>query len=452
MAKRNCHMIILAAGEGSRMKSRTPKVMHQLAGAPMVTHILRTAKRAGACKLDVVVGPNMKELASLTISTVHGTGIHVQEERLGTAHAVLAARPSLEKKSDEVIILYGDTPLISGHTISRLRDVIAAGADVAVLGFYTAKPEGYGRLLTGDNDKLLAIREHADASQAEREITFCNSGVMAFNGEKILGLLDKIGNDNPKGEFYLTDAVEIANGDGLNVVAIEGEEAEILGINSPAQLAEVEAIIQGKLRRRALENGTRMVAPETVYLSYDTELGSDVSIEPNVFFGPNVKVADGVTIKAFSHLEGATIEEFAVVGPFARLRPGAHIGNSAHIGNFVEVKNSDVQRGAKVGHLTYLGDATVGTQANIGAGTITCNYDGHLKHRTRIGENAFIGSNSSLVAPVTIGDGAYVGSGSVITRDVEPDALVVERGEQTIKSGWAAQQRARMAVTDETGE
>ena len=444
MTERTCQAIVLAAGVGTRMKSRIPKVMHKIAGRPMLMQVMKTAEAAGASRMDVVIGPHMKDVTKVIVSTVNGSVTHVQEERLGTAHAVLSARKSLEKPSDDILVLYGDTPLIRRATLELLRGELAGGADVAVLGFNTDQPEGYGRLILDDTGRLTDIREEKDATEEERQITFCNSGVMAFAGVHILEILTQIGNDNAKGEYYLTDAVEVARRMGLRVTAITGDEQEVLGVNTRAQLVEAETNMQNRLRSRALDGGVTMTAPDTVFLSFDTKLGADVTVEPHVFFATGVTVEEGATIKAFSHLEGATVSRNASVGPFARLRPGANIGESARIGNFVEVKNSDIQKGAKAGHLAYLGDATVGENANIGAGTITCNYDGYLKHRTRIGNDAFIGSNSSLVAPVTIGDGAYVGSGSVITRDVEPNALAVERGKQVVKSGWAAEQHARM--------
>lgn len=450
MTQRDCRIIVLAAGEGTRMRSDIPKIMHRIAGQPMLSLVLHTAENAGATQIDAVIGPNMKNVAAFIVATVHGTRVHVQKERLGTAHAVLSARASLEKATDDVVVLYGDTPLLTEDTILRMRQALADGADVAVLGFHTSNPYGYGRLIVSDDNKLLAIKEHQDASPEELEIDFCNSGVMAFNGHRILDLLDQIGTDNSKGEYYLTDAVEIANEMGLRAVAVTGDETQILGVNSRRQLAEAESIMQNKLRSAALDLGVTLVAPETVFLSPDTQLAPDVVIEPNVFFGPKVIIERGATIRAFSHLEGASVGEDCVIGPYARLRPGAKIKKSARVGNFVEIKNADIMEGAKVSHLSYIGDASVGVEANIGAGTITSNYDGFLKHRTRIGNGTFIGSNSSLVAPVTIGDGAVVGSGSVITRDVEPNALAVARGEQTVKSGWAAERRARMNVIDGT--
>jgi bifunctional UDP-N-acetylglucosamine pyrophosphorylase / glucosamine-1-phosphate N-acetyltransferase len=337
-------------------------------------------------------------------------------------------------------VMFADTPLIRSETLARLRHALKEGAAVAVLGFTPADPHGYGRLILNGND-LVAIREERDASPEERRITFCNGGLMALSGSHALAILERIGNDNAKGEYYLTDAVAIARDMGLKAVAIETSEDDVRGINTKGQLAEAEAVLQRRLRAAAMEAGVTLVAPETVFLSADTKLGRDVTIEPNVVFGPGVTVEDGATIRSFSHLEGARVGKGARIGPFARLRPGADLGEDVHIGNFVEVKAATIEAGAKANHLAYIGDAKVGAGSNIGAGTITCNYDGFAKHRTDIGKGAFIGSNSSLVAPVTIGDGAYVGSGSVVTKDVPADALAVERSEQQIKAGWAKRWR-----------
>jgi bifunctional UDP-N-acetylglucosamine pyrophosphorylase / glucosamine-1-phosphate N-acetyltransferase len=444
MTTRTCQAIILAAGEGTRMKSRQPKVLHELAGKTMLGHVLALVKAVGANRCDVVVGPDMASVADLVNREAPDARIFIQTERLGTGHAVLAARDALETPSDDVLILYGDTPLVTTQSLEKMREGLAKDSAIAVLGFRTDDPGGYGRLITDNNGNLLAIREDKDATTAEREIDFCNSGVMAFDGKSILALLESVGKENVKGEYYLTDTVEIARQNGDKVVAIEGSEDEVLGINSRGQLAEAELIAQRKLRKKALAAGVTMISPETVFLASDTELSADVVIEPNVFFGPGVKVGEGATIRAFSHIEGAVIGDSVVVGPFARLRPGAKLGKGSKIGNFVEVKNAEFGEGAKANHLAYIGDAQVGDAANIGAGTITCNYDGYRKHRTEIGHGAFIGTNSSLVAPVKIGDGAYIGSGSVITRDVESDALAVARGKQISRSGWAKKMREKM--------
>jgi bifunctional UDP-N-acetylglucosamine pyrophosphorylase/glucosamine-1-phosphate N-acetyltransferase len=370
-----------------------------------------------------------------------GASIFVQAERRGTAHAVLAARSALSRGFDDIVVAFGDTPLLRPETFTSLRKALADGASVVVLGFRPADPTGYGRLLMQGHD-LVAVREEKDASDAERRIGLCNAGLMALAGEHALAILDRIGDANAKREFYLTDAVEIARSLGLRTAVVEAQEGEVRGINTKAQLAEAEAELQQRLRRAAMDGGTTMVAPETVFLSADTKLGADVTIEPYVVFGPGVVVEDGAQIRSFSRLEGAHVGPRAIVGPFARLRPGARLGADVHIGNFVEVKEATVETGAKANHLAYIGDARVGEGANIGAGTITCNYDGKHKHRTDIGKGAFIGSNSALVAPVSIGDGAYVGSGSVITDDVPAGALALGRSRQVVKEGWAALLRA----------
>ena len=436
MTDRSCLYVVLAAGEGTRMRSALPKVMHPVAGEPMLGHVLETiGETTGEASIAAVIGPGMDGVRQFLGRKSPSASVHVQTERLGTAHAVLAARAALAADRD-TIVLYGDTPLVTAETIDRLRRALADGADVAVLGFDAADPSGYGRLIMEGN-RLLAIREERDASGEEKQITFCNSGVIAFKKGLIAELLDAIGNDNAKGEYYLTDAIEIAVARGLKTAAVACPEAEVQGVNTRAQLASAEAAMQARLRAAALEGGATLVAPETVFLSRDTRIGQDVLIEPNVFFGPKSTVADGATVRAFSHIEGATVASGAVVGPYARLRPGATIGEGAKIGNFVEVKAATVEDGAKINHLSYVGDARVGAGANVGAGTITCNYDGHNKHHTDIGAGAFIGSNSALVAPVSIGEGAYVASGSVITKDVAPGALAFGRARQTEKPGGA---------------
>jgi bifunctional UDP-N-acetylglucosamine pyrophosphorylase/glucosamine-1-phosphate N-acetyltransferase len=440
MSSRTCLAIVLAAGEGTRMRSWLPKVLHKVAGRSLVAHVLHALRGAGGGQTAVVVGPDREDVAAEARREMPGAEIFVQDERRGTAHAVLAARAALEKGADDILIVFGDTPLILPQTLAKLRQALAEGAAVAVLGFRPLDPTGYGRLVT-QGSELLAIVEHADATEAQRSIALCNGGLMAFNGKQALSILDKIGNDNRKGEFYLTDAVEIARKMGLRAVALEVAEDEVSGINTKAQLAEAEAVTQRRLRQQAMEAGVTLVAPDTVHLSIDTKFGKDVMVEPFVVFGTGVTVEDGATIRSFSHLQGAQVGRNAMVGPYARLRPGARLEADVHIGNFVEVKEALIEQGAKANHLTYIGDARVGAGSNIGAGTITCNYDGGSKHRTDIGKGAFIGSNSSLVAPVTIGDGAYIGSGSVITANVPPDALALGRGRQTVKEGWAKRLR-----------
>ncbi|ODT14165.1 MAG: UDP-N-acetylglucosamine diphosphorylase/glucosamine-1-phosphate N-acetyltransferase [Kaistia sp. SCN 65-12] len=444
MPDRSSLAIVLAAGEGTRMRSTLPKVMHAVAGLPMIGHVLKTASSAGIGRFAVVVGKGAEAVGTFAAKLAPSAVVFEQVERLGTAHAVLAAREALEQSVDDVLVLYGDTPLVRAETLARMRAELAKGAGVVVLGFRTEAPTGYGRLIERDG-QLLAIREERDATEDERGIGFCNAGLMGFRGEAVLSLLDAIDNRNAKHEFYLTDAVEVANQRGLKVVAIEAGAAEVGGVNTRAELAGIERIWQDRARQAALLSGVTMIAPETVFLSHDTVLGRDVTIEPNVFFGPGVKVDDGATIHAFSHLTGAHLEQGVEIGPFARLRPGAQLGPKSKVGNFVEVKNAEVGAGAKISHLTYVGDAKVGAEANLGAGTVTGNYDGYDKALTVIGEGAFIGSNSVLVAPVTIGDGGYVASGSVITEDVAPDALAIARGRQVEKPGWAARFREMKA-------
>ena len=437
--------IVLAAGKGTRMRSDLPKVMHKIAGRSILAHVLELAKSSPGAQTAVVVGPAMEKVRDEAVGIAPLAEVFVQRDQRGTADAVLAARSAIEAHDGDVIVMYADTPLLRANTLDRLKASLASGANVAVLGFRAADPTGYGRLLTSPGGELVAIREEKDASPQEREIVLCNSGIMAFRMPRLAELLSRIGNTNAKQEFYLTDAVELARAAGLSAVAVECDEDEVLGINSRDQLAVAEAIWQRRAREALMRDGVTMIAPETVWLSYDTRIARDVVLEPNVFFGPGVSVEQGAEIKAFSHIEGATIGKGARIGPFARLRPGARLSDDVHIGNFVEVKNVAVGQGAKANHLSYLGDGEVGARANIGAGTIFCNYDGFLKHKTRIGEGAFVGSNTSLVAPVSIGDGAYVGSGSVITRDVAAGALGLERSKQEERPGWAQRFREMTA-------
>jgi bifunctional UDP-N-acetylglucosamine pyrophosphorylase/glucosamine-1-phosphate N-acetyltransferase len=440
MAARTCLAIVLAAGEGTRMRSSRPKVLHAVAGRSLLAHVLAALRAAGGTSTAVVVGPNREDVAAETRSALPSAQVFVQTERRGTAHAVLAARAAIEQGADDILVIFGDTPLIRPQTLTKLREALAGGAAVAVLGFKPADPTGYGRLVTQGRE-LLSIVEQADASESERTIALCNGGLMAFDGRTALEILHRIGNDNRKGEFYLTGAVAIARSMKLRTVALEVTEDEVSGINTKAQLAEAEVVLQSRLRQAALDAGVTLVAPGTVHLAADTKLGKDVTVEPYVVFGPGVTVEDGAIIRSFSHLQGAHVGPGAIVGPFARLRPGAKLEQGVHIGNFVEIKEALIEAGAKANHLSYIGDARVGAGANIGAGTITCNYDGAAKYRTDIGKGVFIGSNSALVAPVTIGDGAYVGSGSVITANVPADALALGRGRQTVKEGWAKRLR-----------
>ena len=437
---RTCLAIVLAAGEGTRMRSTLPKVLHAVAGRSLLAHVLHAVADAGVTATAVVVGPGQDAVVAETRRVLSDAACFVQHKRRGTAHAVLAAKPAIERRTDDILIVYGDTPLIRPQTLKRLRSALAEGAAVAVLGFRPADSSGYGRLIVAD-DELIAIREEADASAAEKAIDLCNGGIMALAGAHALAILERIGDRNSKKEFYLTDAVETARSMKLRAVAVEVEEDDVRGINTKSQLAEAEAVAQQRLRRAALDAGVTLVAPETVFLSADTKFGKDVTVEPYVIFGEKVTVEDGAVIHAFSHLAGAHIGKAASIGPFARLRPGTRIGERARVGNFVEVKEASIEAGAKANHLSYIGDAVVGANANIGAGTITCNYDGAEKYRTTIGSEAFIGSNSALVAPVEIGAGAYVGSGSVITKNVPPGALALGRARQVVKENGAARLR-----------
>ncbi len=436
--------VVLAAGAGTRMRSDRPKVLHALAGRPMVHYVLEALARVGPERTVVVIGPEMREVEA----AVAPAPCVVQAEPLGTGHAVLAAREALERSKGDILVLFADTPLIVPQTLER---VLAArreppGPSVVVLGMRLSDPGGYGRLITGPDGTLEAIVEAGDASADELEVNLCNSGVMAVDGEVLFELLERLTTDNAKGEYYLTDIVRHARARGLACAAVEGAAHELIGVNSRADLAVAEALMQERLRAAAMAHGATLADPTTVYFSFDTALGRDVVIGPNVVFGPGVSVGDGVEIRAFSHIEGARIAPGAKIGPFARLRPGAEIGPDARVGNFVEVKNAQLEAGAKVNHLSYIGDARVGEGANIGAGTITCNYDGFTKAHTDIGAGAFVGSNTALVAPVTVGARAVVGAGSVITRDVEDDALAVARAEQSNREGGAARLKENRAA------
>ena len=446
--KRNCLAVILAAGESTRMKSSQSKVLHPVAGRPMIAHVVDALARAGISDIALVLGRDAEKVEAAARNAAVSSSVHIQTERLGTAHAVLAAREAIAKGYDDVLVVFGDTPLITEAPLVAARDGLAHGADVVVIGFETADPTGYGRLIV-ENDELVAIREHKDASEAERAITYCNGGLMAIDGRKALDLIGRIGNSNAKGEYYLTDIVEVVRAAGGRAVAVEAPEEELTGCNTRAELAVIERLWQQRRRHEMMLDGVSMIAPETVFLAYDTEIGRDVTIEPNVVFGPGVTVESGAVIHSFSHVEGAHVSAGAEVGPYARLRPGANLGEGAKVGNFCEGKKAEIGAGAKVNHLTYIGDAFIGARTNIGAGTITCNYDGINKHVTRIGADAFIGSNSALVAPVSIGDGAYIASGSVITADVPDDAVAFGRARQENKEGRAALIRARnQAIKD----
>lgn len=437
-------VIVLAAGQGTRMNSDLPKVLHTLAGAPLVAHALAAARTIAPERTVVVTGHGGAAVAAAVAAIDPEIATVAQTEQLGTAHAVRQAEPALRGFSGDVVVLYGDTPLVRGETLEAMLDARRAGAAVVVLGFEAAEPGGYGRLVTGPDGSLEAIVEAKDASEAQRAIRLCNSGLMVADAATLFELLAAVDNDNAKGEFYLTDVVALARVRDLDARAIVCDEAETLGVNSRADLAAAEAAFQARARDEAMANGVTLTDPATVWFALDTVIGRDVSIGPNVVFGPEVTVESGATIHAFCHLEGCHVSRGARIGPFARLRPGAEIAEDAHIGNFVEIKNAIVEEGAKANHLTYIGDATVGAGANVGAGTITCNYDGVFKHRTEIGRGAFIGSNSALVAPVRVGAAAIIGAGSVITEDVPDGALAVARGRQATKPGVGARLMERL--------
>lgn len=439
---RTCLAVILAAGESTRMKSSMSKVLHPVGGRPMIAHVVESLVNSGISSVALVVGRDADPVASAAKRGDIEISAFLQTERLGTGHAVLAAKEAIAKGYDDILVVFGDTPLITAAPLMAVRQALAEGNDVVVIGFQTADPTGYGRLIV-ENGELQSIREQKDASEEEKRITYCNGGLMAINGERALELLGKIGNANAKGEYYLTDIVEIARASGGKAIAVEAPEAELMGCNNRAELALIEAVWQKRRRHELMVSGVSMVAPETVFLAFDTQIAQDVMIEPNVVFGPGVTVESGAVIHAFSHLEGAHVSAGATVGPYARLRPGANLGRDSKVGNFCEVKKAEIGAGAKVNHLTYIGDAFVGEKTNIGAGTITCNYDGVNKHITRIGANAFIGSNSSLVAPVSVGDGALVASGSVVTEDVPADAVAFGRARQEVKPGRAKILRER---------
>jgi len=429
-------VVILAAGKGTRMKSDLHKVLHGIAGRPMLEHLMDSVGQLGPARQVVVAGHGREQLERQLAGRA---AVAVQEPQLGTAHAVQQAKDALAGFSGDVLVLYGDVPFVTPETmgamIARLRQDDAPAA--VVLGFTPGDPLQYGRIIA-DNGTIRRMVEHNDASEAERACTLCNSGLLAADAETLFALLDRVGNDNAQGEFYLPDVVNIAIADGrVCAVVVTGDPHEVAGINSRAELAEAEARWQARRRRRAMDEGATLIAPDTVWFSWDTALGRDVLIEPDVWFGPGVSVADDVTIRAFSHLEGATLATGVEIGPYARLRPGADLREKSKVGNFVEIKQTVLGPGAKANHLSYLGDAEVGAGANIGAGTITCNYDGYFKYRTVIGERAFIGSNSALVAPVRIGADAIVAAGSAVSRDVSAGELRLVRAEQLVKPGWA---------------
>ncbi|MDE2486038.1 MAG: bifunctional UDP-N-acetylglucosamine diphosphorylase/glucosamine-1-phosphate N-acetyltransferase GlmU [Alphaproteobacteria bacterium] len=435
--------VILAAGQGTRMKSKIPKVLHRIGGRTLVERTIDTVRQIGCEKIVVVVGTHSPEVRATVEARLGKDAVAVQESPLGTGHAVLAAKAALEGFDGDVLITYADAPLLEPQDLEPLFALREDGSDVALMGFEPADPLLYGRVITGKGGAVQRIVEARDANPVEKAVRLCNAGMMVADRKKLFGWLARVGNDNVKGEYYLTDVIGLAVEDGGTVrVHVAAEEA-VMGCDTPAQLAQAEAIFQRRRRGRFLAEGVAMLAPDTVHFSWDTEIAAGAMIEQFVVFAPGVRVETGAVIRAFSHLEGAIVREGALIGPYARLRPGADIGEEAHIGNFVEVKKVAVGKGAKANHLTYLGDGTVGAGANIGAGTIFCNYDGFDKWETHVGEGAFVGSNTALVAPVKVGAGAYTGSGSVITRDVAPDALALERSDQAERPGWAARFRQR---------
>ena len=445
MPTRSCLSIILAAGEGTRMKSSRSKVLHEVACLSLVGHVAKAAMAAGSGDIALVVGRDAEAVRGEALRVAGNAETYEQTQRLGTANAVLAARVSLARGYDDVLVLFGDTPLITKEALELARAKLAEGAAVVVMGFRTATPAGYGRLIELDGN-LVAIREEKEATLDERKINFCNGGLMAINGHLALSLVEAVGNSNAKGEYYLTDIVEIASARALKVVAVEVDETLVLGVNTRVELATCEQLWQQRRRRELMLAGVSMQAPDTIFLAHDTKMEAEVKLEPNIVFGPGVTIAKGATIRAFSHIEGASIGENAEIGPFARLRPGAELGEGSKVGNFCEVKKAKIGRGAKINHLTYIGDADIGAKANIGAGTITCNYDGFNKYQTIIGEGAFIGSNSSLVAPVSIGAGAIIAAGSVITKNVPDDAIAFARARQSAAIGDAVAKRALLAA------
>ena len=440
---RACAVVVLAAGQGTRMKSALPKVLHPIAGRSMLGHVLATAEALAAKRTVVVVAPGMDSVAA----AAKPAAIAIQQKQLGTGDAVKAARTALKDFTGDVLVLFGDTPLLRAETLRAVLDALDDKTAVAVLGF---RPEGaneYGRLVTKAGPKgeqvLERIVEWRDASAKERRIPLCNSGVMAVRGERLFALLDGLKANNAKGEFYLTDIVALARKAKLRARVVEGAAEDLLGVNSRADLAAAEAVLQRRLRAQAMDAGVTMTDPATVYLSADTKLARDVSLGPNLFFGPGVSIGEGTVIRAFCHMEGATVGKDCIIGPFARLRPGARLADEVHVGNFCEIKAATIARGAKVNHLSYIGDARVGQDSNIGAGTITCNYDGYDKHLTDIGAGVFVGSDVAFVAPVTIGDGAVIGAGSVVTKDVPADTLAITRAEERQVAAGGARYRER---------
>ena len=433
-------LVVLAAGMGTRMKSSLPKMLHKIAGRSMLGHVLHAGKALGAAKAIVIHGPEMAAVQTEAAVIISSCQFVEQQERLGTGHAVLMAKEALADFKGDVLVLYGDVPLIKTTTLQDLLSKLNARTKMAVLGFEAENPHGYGRFI-GTMNSIRDIREELDASVREKKITRCNSGIIAIDNALLWKIMPMLSNKNAKGEYYLTDLVKLATKAKTNVAVAMCGEMEVAGVNDRSQLSVLERQFQREARKGAMLGGATLIDPDTVYFSADTKIGKDVVIEPNVVFGPKVTIGDGVEILAFSHIEGATISNGARIGPYARLRPGAEIGDNAHIGNFVEIKKAKIGAGAKANHLSYIGDAIVGEGSNIGAGTITCNYDGYEKYLTEIGEKVFVGSNTSLIAPVKIGAGVNIAAGSVITADVPEDALAMSRAPQQNKDGWAKRYR-----------
>lgn len=436
--------VILAAGKGTRMRSSKTKVLHEVGGRMMVDWTLALAENLNCERRILVIGTHSEDLSAVALDRVGAENVAIQDPPMGTGHAVSCAENALDGFDGHVVILYADTPLLPVSAVEAAFDALDRGADICVLGFDAVEPGGYGRLICSETGELLKIVEAKDASSEELAVSFCNSGVMAVKGAQLFELLAKVTNENAKGEYYLTDIVSIGRAQGLTAQAVRCDEEDVLGVNSRVQLAEAEAVFQRKRRTELMESGVTMTDPSSVFLSFDTGIEPDVTLEPNVVFGPGVTVKTRSIIRAFSHLENCIVGENCLIGPYARLRPGAELASDVHIGNFVEVKNTTMGEGAKANHLSYLGDGSVGAGSNIGAGTIFCNYDGYFKHRTEIGKNAFVGSNSALVAPVKLGDESFVGSGSVITDDVPDGALSIGRGRQTTIEGWSTEYHVTM--------
>ena len=442
MNKRKSLAIILAAGKGTRMRSDVPKVMHEVGNLPMLGHVIKSVQQSDFDKVALVIGPEMQEVQNYANALEPSIEVFIQKEQKGTADAVLSAQSAYSNQVEDVIVLFGDSPMMYPQTISKMKQSLQNGSDIAVLGFHASDPNGYGRLIM-KGEQLIGIREEIDATEAERNIDLCNSGILGVRTSFLSDLLEQLYSQPNTKEYHLTKIVEIGQNNSLTIEMLLAQAAEVQGVNTRSQLAVCEAEFQQRTRNQMMKVGVTLRSPETVYFSYDTEIERDVIIEENVIFGTNVKIKSNARIRAFSHIEGAVISSGAVIGPYARLRPGSEIGSDSRIGNFVEIKNSKIEKEVKVNHLSYVGDTAIGEKTNIGAGTITCNYDGQEKSKTEIGSNSFVGSNSSLVAPVKIGEGAYIASGSVITEDVPNKSLGIARGRQENKLDWSKESKSK---------